>query len=277
MVVVIFHNEIRYRSTLLPFALAGAAGGWALLRRRDGSAGACARPALGLGLVRPLVVAPYAGPGGRGSPLPARPERDARAAEKGDAAAQAASRRGDASGPRLRAALAPLRACAGPPRRSRGALAAYETARGRRAHVWVPSWCVPRFWPRRAGPAKSPGGGRGERVLLERRPLAGAGGGVAGAARPRHGRGPARRGGLRRRARVLERAPRPSLDAPPRLGPPAPRRRLRPCGDALDGLSGTVARSRGPTCLAASGGCSTSVTVGRAVAPFRGPLPPRRG
>jgi hypothetical protein len=31
MVVVIFHNEIRYRSTLLPFALAGAAGGAMLL------------------------------------------------------------------------------------------------------------------------------------------------------------------------------------------------------------------------------------------------------
>src|SRR5262249_334429 len=28
MVVVVFHNEIRYRSTLLPFALAGAPGGW---------------------------------------------------------------------------------------------------------------------------------------------------------------------------------------------------------------------------------------------------------
>ncbi|HEV7499355.1 MAG TPA: hypothetical protein VGQ33_05090, partial [Vicinamibacteria bacterium] len=37
MVVVIFHNEIRYRSPLLPFALAGAAGGWALLARGQGA------------------------------------------------------------------------------------------------------------------------------------------------------------------------------------------------------------------------------------------------
>jgi len=31
MVIVVFHNEIRYRSAFVPFALAGAAGGIALL------------------------------------------------------------------------------------------------------------------------------------------------------------------------------------------------------------------------------------------------------
>src|SRR5262249_34198689 len=62
MVVVVFHNEIRYRSTLLPFALAGAAAGWGGLRRGTRSPRAVGT-ALGLGCALvALVVAPYVVP-----------------------------------------------------------------------------------------------------------------------------------------------------------------------------------------------------------------------
>jgi hypothetical protein len=140
MVVVLFHNEIRYRSTLLPFALAGAAGGWALLARGEGSRGRV-RLALVLGgALVALVVAPYVAPAGRTlRSLPAlRAMRGA--VEKGDPAAakrylddavradpvsarpwlrygRALARQGDAA----------------------GALAAYETARDRKGYVWVPT------------------------------------------------------------------------------------------------------------------------------------------
>jgi 4-amino-4-deoxy-L-arabinose transferase-like glycosyltransferase len=66
IVVVVFHNEIRYRSALAPFALAGAAGGAALLGRperpRRGRALAGAALALALLLV---MTAPFLGPAGR--------------------------------------------------------------------------------------------------------------------------------------------------------------------------------------------------------------------
>ena len=87
MVVVVFHNEIRYRSAFVPFAFAGAAGGLALLgdpaRRR--------RPlvllasALGL-LLSASMVAPYVPMAWRAARarLALSPAR--RAAERGDAA-----------------------------------------------------------------------------------------------------------------------------------------------------------------------------------------------
>jgi 4-amino-4-deoxy-L-arabinose transferase-like glycosyltransferase len=63
MVVVVFHNEIRYRSAFVPFALAGAAGGVALLldreRRRHWRARAGALAGLGLALA---MLWPFAGP-----------------------------------------------------------------------------------------------------------------------------------------------------------------------------------------------------------------------
>lgn len=60
MVVIVFHNEIRYRSALMPFVFAGAAGGIAALadpaRRRRLWAGALVGAAVSAG-----SVAPYAG------------------------------------------------------------------------------------------------------------------------------------------------------------------------------------------------------------------------
>jgi 4-amino-4-deoxy-L-arabinose transferase-like glycosyltransferase len=64
MVVVIFHNEIRYRSAFVPFGFAGAAGGLAVLS--DPSRGRRARIALGAGvLLVAAVVWPYAAPAWR--------------------------------------------------------------------------------------------------------------------------------------------------------------------------------------------------------------------
>jgi tetratricopeptide repeat protein len=137
--VVLFHNEIRYRSTLLPFALAGAAGGWALLARGEGSPWRV-RLALGLGGgLAALVVAPYVGPAVR--TLRSLPALTAmrHAVEKGDAVSarrqldEAARADPDSARPWLRYGRALARQ--GDPG---GALEAYEAARGRRAHVWVP-------------------------------------------------------------------------------------------------------------------------------------------
>ena len=66
MVVVIFHNEVRYRSAFVPFAFAAAAGALVTLGRRD----ARRRLAAGLGLAVGLAVvagmlAPYAAPAWR--------------------------------------------------------------------------------------------------------------------------------------------------------------------------------------------------------------------
>src|SRR5260221_8820626 len=140
MVGGVFPKGLRYRSTLLPFARAGAAGGWALLARGEGSRG---RGGLGPGCggaLGALVVGPFVGPGGRAlRSLPAlRAMRGA--VEKGDPAA--AKRylddavRADpvAARPWLRYGRALTRQGD-----AAGALAAYDTARDRKGYVWVPT------------------------------------------------------------------------------------------------------------------------------------------
>jgi hypothetical protein len=63
MVVGIFHNEIRYRSTLLPFALAGAAGGVAILADPAGRRRGAVRFAVLVGLISAAgMVSPFAMP-----------------------------------------------------------------------------------------------------------------------------------------------------------------------------------------------------------------------
>jgi hypothetical protein len=140
MVVGIFHNEIRYRSTLLPFALAGAAGGWQILA---GGHGPRARVRLALlaslALVA-LVVGPYVVPAARavrslvplaamdraiGRGDPAEAERRAREAAEADPIA---------ARPLLRYGRA--LAHAGDPGR---ALEAFARAQDRKGHVWVPT------------------------------------------------------------------------------------------------------------------------------------------
>jgi 4-amino-4-deoxy-L-arabinose transferase-like glycosyltransferase len=62
MIVVVFHNEIRYRSALAPFAFAGAAGGLATLVQAMGTRRTLARATLALGVVLSVASAwPYAG------------------------------------------------------------------------------------------------------------------------------------------------------------------------------------------------------------------------
>jgi hypothetical protein len=140
MIVGIFHNEIRYRSTLLPFALAGAVGGWQILA---GGQGPRVRVRLALasslGLVA-LVVAPYVVPAGRALrtvlPLAAME----RALERGDPAdaerraREAAEADPHSARPLLRYGRALARA--GDPGR---ALEAFVSAQDRKSHVWVPT------------------------------------------------------------------------------------------------------------------------------------------
>ncbi len=144
MVVVVFHNEIRYRSTLLPLALAGAAGGLARLARGEGGR---LRLRAGLavgGVLVALVVAPYVLPALRAARAwPALHAMDV-AASSGDRAevvrqAERAARADPvASRPWLR--LGGLLARAGDPA---GALAAYQRAAERKPHVWVPTVVAP--------------------------------------------------------------------------------------------------------------------------------------
>jgi hypothetical protein len=145
MVVVVFHNEIRYRSALVPFLFAGAAGGLAALgdaaRRRRAWAG------LAIGaVVSGCVLRPYLGPA-----------RSAWRAEREIAPARGAIARGDLEAARSRV----LRAAALAPGSSRPwltygrwlaaahrpaeALAAFEEAARLRRWLWVPRLVRPRL------------------------------------------------------------------------------------------------------------------------------------
>jgi len=80
MVVVVFHNEIRYRSAFVPFAFAGAAGGWALLGQRASRRSWLVWLGLALGLsLSASMVVPFFGPAWRAFTA-ARTGRAARAA-----------------------------------------------------------------------------------------------------------------------------------------------------------------------------------------------------
>jgi hypothetical protein len=243
MVVVLFHNEIRYRSTLLPFALAGAAAGWALLARREGAAWRVRLAlALGGGLAL-LVVAPYVNPGVRAlRSLPAL-RAMVRPSKRGDTAAarrqprRAAQADPDSARPWLRYGRALARH--GDPA---GALEAYEagpgTARPRLGADRGAARAADRGRTNRGSGSRDRGS---ERVLVERRPWlalevawrelpapvtdeirlgAGDYGAVRGFSNPR-------------------REYRWTRTGPGCASVPRPRRRLR--RHALDGLAGAVA------------------------------------
>src|SRR5438876_412324 len=91
MVVVVFHNEIRYRSTLLPLALAGAAGGWLTLAHGDRRRWRVGAALAGAGALVAIVVAPYV-----------VPAFFALRAWPGIRAMEAAVARGDVTAPRRR-------------------------------------------------------------------------------------------------------------------------------------------------------------------------------
>lgn len=147
MVVVIFHNEVRYRSTLLPFALAGAAGGVALLadplgRRRPAVRGAVLMGALcAAGMLSPSVTPAVRAVRSAWTLREMQPRLD-----RGDIAGaegvvfRAASEDPIAARPWLVFGSALARA--GDPAR---ALEAYRRAEERKAYVWTPRLVRPQL------------------------------------------------------------------------------------------------------------------------------------
>jgi 4-amino-4-deoxy-L-arabinose transferase-like glycosyltransferase len=147
MVVVLFHNEIRYRSTLMPFAIACAAGGAAALadpeqRRRTRTRLAAALAVVAVAfMLRPYPVRAWR------ALVTTRTMAAARAAlERGDAAGadvlawRAASQDREAARPWLLYGRALARA-----RAWEGALAAFERAAQRKSHHWTPIVVRPRL------------------------------------------------------------------------------------------------------------------------------------
>jgi hypothetical protein len=147
MVVVVFHNEIRYRTTLMPVALACAAGGAALLADPGQRRRTRVRVAAALALVAvALMLRPYPWRAWRAM-ASARTAGDARAAvERRDLAQadrlawRAATQDGEASRPWLIYGRA--LAAAGEWTR---AIEAYGRARERKAHHWTPDLVMPRL------------------------------------------------------------------------------------------------------------------------------------
>ena len=147
MVVVLFHNEIRYRSTLLPFALAGAAGGAALLADPDGRRRAIVRGAAIVGILSAVgMLSPYVVPAVRAArSLWTLRQMQARV-DAGDSAGaegivfRAATEDPVAARPWLVFGSALARA--GEPAR---ALDAFRRAEERKAYVWTPRLVRPRL------------------------------------------------------------------------------------------------------------------------------------
>ena len=147
MVVVVFHNEIRYRSTVLPFVLAGAAGGIVVLRDPVRRRQPAAVAALSLGVASSVaLLVPHVAPAWRA--LRAWPQLrgaerrlaagDVAGAEKSAFAAASLDR--EAARPWL--AFGSALAKAGHPERARDA---YRRAEERKEHVWTPRLVRPRL------------------------------------------------------------------------------------------------------------------------------------
>jgi hypothetical protein len=156
MIVVAFHNEIRYRSTLLPFGLAGAAGGWALLAEA-GASRVRARVGLAIGLALALLVLyPYPRPAWDAVRAASSLRAMAAALDRGDESAagllayEAASRDRQAARPWL--TYGRLLAARG---RSEQALEAYGKAQERKGHHWVPRLVRPRLLQEAGRPAEA--------------------------------------------------------------------------------------------------------------------------
>ena len=147
MVVVVFHNEIRYRSTLLPFALAGAAGGAALLADPAGRRRAAVRASMLAGaLCAAGMLSPYVVPGVRAARSAWTLRGMQPRLDRGDLAGaegvvfRAASEDPVAARPWL--VFGSALAHAGEPAR---ALDAYRRAEERKAYVWTPRLVRPRL------------------------------------------------------------------------------------------------------------------------------------
>lgn len=152
MVVVVFHNEIRYRSTLMPFALACAAGGAAVLADPERRRLMRTRLAVALALVSiAFMLRPYPVRAWRAL-VSSRFVAQAEAAlERGDlAAADGIARRAAALDPEAaRPWLLYGRALAQKEMWA-PAIDAYQRALGRKRHHWTPGLVLPRLF-REAG------------------------------------------------------------------------------------------------------------------------------
>jgi 4-amino-4-deoxy-L-arabinose transferase-like glycosyltransferase len=91
LIVIVFHTEIRYRMPLAPFAMAGAAGGVAVLARGDHRGRARAAALAGAGVIALVSIAPFAGPARRGAIAAARLRAAGSALARGDGAAAVAA------------------------------------------------------------------------------------------------------------------------------------------------------------------------------------------
>jgi hypothetical protein len=146
MLVVVFHNEIRYRSAFVPLLLAGAAGGASVLLERRPRRRLLV-PALSTGLVLAvLMILPFAGPMNRAlrASWTLRPARAA--IQRGDLAAAstaafaAASRDTESARPWL--TYGRWLTAAG---RTAEAIDAYQRADLRRPDHWTPRLVLPRL------------------------------------------------------------------------------------------------------------------------------------
>ncbi|HET8648227.1 MAG TPA: hypothetical protein VFO85_22210, partial [Vicinamibacteria bacterium] len=147
MVVVIFHNEIRYRSTLMPVALACAAGGAAVLADPDRRRSRAARMGVVLALLSvAFMLRPYPLRAWRAIVSTRTVEQAEEALRSGDAAeaarraARAAGQDGEAARPFLRHGRALARAGMWPQ-----AVDAYGQALARKRHHWTPGLVLPRL------------------------------------------------------------------------------------------------------------------------------------
>jgi hypothetical protein len=147
MVVVVFHNEIRYRSVFVPAAFAGAAGGVSLLasaearRRRSARVALFAGACLGPASVGPYVPRAYAALDAAWTLRPARSAiRAGRLADADLWALAAAARDRDSVRPWTQ--YGRWLAFAGHPAE---AVAAYQRAALRREGAWVPRLVLPRL------------------------------------------------------------------------------------------------------------------------------------
>jgi hypothetical protein len=147
MVVVVFHNEIRYRSPLVPFALAGAAGGLALLSSRDSRR----RPLVRAGLAFGLGLALWAvAPALRSGTAAVRAAWLLRGLDdevaRGDlAAAKERARRASDARPRSARAWLALGHALAWNDRPGPAVAAYRRAATRRGDNWIPTLVLPQL------------------------------------------------------------------------------------------------------------------------------------
>jgi hypothetical protein len=100
LIVVVFHSEIRYRMPLVPFALAGAAGGVAVLAGGERRRAAGVAALLGAGVIAWVALAPFAGRAWRAGVAFARLQGAGSALARGDFdAARAAAFRAAAADP----------------------------------------------------------------------------------------------------------------------------------------------------------------------------------